>query len=42
VTSDRIRFLRDAKGETTATVVTRRYGGGEVAVTVTSELPKEQ
>ncbi len=42
VTSDRIRFLRDAKGETTAMVVTRRYGGNEVTPKVTSELPKEQ
>jgi len=40
-TSDRIRFVRDAKGETTAMVVIHRYGGEEPAAKVSRELPKE-
>jgi len=39
---DRIRFVRDAKGETTAMVVIRRYGGEEPAAKVSRELPKER
>jgi D-alanyl-D-alanine carboxypeptidase len=39
-TSDRIRFVRDEKGETTAMVMIRRYGGEELAPRVSRELPK--
>jgi D-alanyl-D-alanine carboxypeptidase len=41
-TPDRIRFLRDEKGETTAMVVIRHYGGDELAAKVSRELPKER
>jgi D-alanyl-D-alanine carboxypeptidase len=41
-TSDRIRFVRDEKGETTAMVVIRRYGGDELAPRVSREVPKER
>jgi D-alanyl-D-alanine carboxypeptidase len=41
-TSDRIRFVRDAKGETTAMVMIHRIGPEELAPKVSGELPKQR
>ncbi|HVT58586.1 MAG TPA: serine hydrolase [Thermoanaerobaculia bacterium] len=39
---DRIRFVRDAKGETTGMVAIRRYGGEEPATRISKEAPRER
>jgi D-alanyl-D-alanine carboxypeptidase len=41
-TSDRIRFVRDEKGETTAMLMLSRYGGEELAPRVSREVPKQR